>query len=141
MDRQIETPQKIRFLKYLFLQGIKIKPGDIAVRFGIRTATVTRSLRELEKAGYLQYYPYQTVGLTEDGVVLARYLYRRHRILSLLFVRSGLNEPDACIQAERIEHLVSRVNVDQICRSLGHPSKAACGIIDHDPVCCGECVK
>lgn len=133
-----ETPQKIRFLKYIFEQGCRVKSGEIAARFSIRTASVTRSLHELDHAGYLRYDPYQAVELTESGVDLAKYLYRRHRILSLMFVRSGLNEEDACHQAEMIEHLVSRKHIDQICRSLGHPSRAACGIIDHDPICCGE---
>lgn len=137
MSGQVETPQKIRFLKYIFEQGNRVKSGDIAGNFNIRTATVTRSLHELGVAGYVRYDPYQSVELTPSGIDLARYLYRRHRILSLMFARSGLSEPDACIQAEKIEHLVPRNNVDQICRSLGHPSRAACGVIEHDPVCCG----
>lgn len=134
-----ETPQKIRFLKYIFEQRNQVKSGDIAGKFNIRTATVTRSLHELGNAGYVRYDPYQSVELTPAGAELARYFYRRHRILALMFARSGLSEPDACIQAEKIEHLVPKNNVDQICRSLGHPSRAACGIIEHDPHCCGGC--
>ena len=137
MPCQTETPQKIRFLKYIFEKGNKVKSGEIAGRFNIKPATVTRSLHELGASGYIHYDPYQSAELTPAGIDLARYLYRRHRILSLMFVRSGLSEPDACSQAEKIEHLVPRVHVDQICRSLGHPSRAACGLIEHDPVCCG----
>lgn len=139
MGGQVETPQKIRFLKYIFEYGQEIKPGDIAAHFGIRTATVTRSVHELSTSGYLRYDPYQAISLTEEGTSLARFLYRRHRILALMFTRAGLGEKDACIQAEKIEHLVPRVHVDQICRSLGHPRRAACGVIEHDPSCCGEC--
>ena len=137
MSVRVETPQKIRFLKFIFKQGSSVKSGDIAAEFGIRTATVTRSLHELGKAGYILYDPYQTIELTESGTILARYLFRRHRILSLMFTRSGLSQEDACGQAEKIEHLVPREYVDTICCSLGHPSRSACGTIEHDPICCG----
>jgi DtxR family Mn-dependent transcriptional regulator len=138
MSGRTDTPQKIRFLKYIFNQGNRVKSGDIAGKFNIRTATVTRSLHELGEAGIVRYDPYQSVELTPAGVDLARYFYRRHRILALMFARAGLSESDACLQAEKIEHLVPKNHVDQICRSLGHPSRAACGIIEHDPFCCGE---
>lgn len=139
MPVTVETPQKIRFLKYIFEQRAGVKSSEIANRFGIRTATVTRSLHELSAAGYLRYDPYQITQLTESGTELARYFYRRHRILSLMFTRSGLTQQDACTQAEKIEHLVPRVHVDHICSSLGHPSRSFCGAIEHDPVCCGVC--
>ncbi|GEM_PF-2503078 len=32
MNNRVETPQKIRFLKYLLEIGNEIKPGDIAIR-------------------------------------------------------------------------------------------------------------
>jgi len=140
MTVRVETPQKIRFLKYIYSQKKGVKSGEIAQKFGIRASTVTRSLHELGKAGYVRYDPYQEVSLTDSGVNLTRFLQRRHRILSLMFTRAGLSEPDACIQAEKIEHLVPRKHIDQICHSLGHPSRAACGMIEHDPICCGECL-
>lgn len=140
MTKRVETPQKIRFLKFLLVKERPVKSSEIASEFGIRTATVTRSLRELEDAGYVRYDPYQAAVLTDTGSEVARFFYRRHRILSLMFTRSGLSEQDACKQAEKIEHLVPRSHVDQICRSLGHPIRASCGVIEHDPACCGVCV-
>ena len=139
MAERIDTPQKIRFLKYIFEKGEGIKPGIIADKFGIRTATVSRSLHELIEAGYISSDTSQKIYLSETGYSFARFLYRRHRILALMLTRSGLSESDACLQAEKIEHLVSRENIDIICRSLGHPSRAACGVIEHDPECCGRC--
>ncbi len=139
MTPRSDTPQKIKFLKLIYQYPEGIKSGDIAEKFSIRTATVTRSLRELSNAGYLNYDPYQGVILTSTGEEFVRFLNRRHRILSLMFTRAGLCEEAACMQTELIEHLVPREHVDQICRSLGHPSRAACGIIEHDPVCCEGC--
>lgn len=137
MAGRVDTPQKIRFLKFIYSNETGLKPGEIACKFGIRPSTVTRSLHELGEAGYIRYDPYQKVSLTDAGEDLTRFLLRRHRILSLMFTRAGLSEPDACAQAEKIEHLVPKAHVDQICRSLGHPRRAACGVIDHDPICCG----
>lgn len=137
MTVHVETPQKIRFLKYMFSHGNRLRSGEIAGQFHIRTASVTRSLHDLSDAGYLCYDPYQGVELTPAGCDFARYLFRRHRIISLMLSRSGLSETDACLLAEKIEHLVPRDHVDQICRSLGHPNRAPCGIIEPDPACCG----
>ncbi|MCA1916070.1 metal-dependent transcriptional regulator [Methanospirillum hungatei] len=137
MTGRVDTPQKIRFLKFIHAHESGVKPGEIALKFGIRTPTVTRSLHELGEAGYIWYDSEKKVSLTESGEDLTRFFQRRHRILSLMFARAGLSEKDACTQAEKIEHLVPRVHIDQICRSLGHPSRAACGVIDHDPICCG----
>lgn len=137
MGTIIDTPQKIRFLKYIYNHGSGVKSGEIASNFGIRTSTVTRTLHELRDAGFIRYDPYQEVTLTQEGCSIVCFLIRRHRILSLMFARAGLSEPDACNQAEKIEHLVSRIHINQICRSLGHPIRAGCGEIEHDPICCG----
>jgi Mn-dependent DtxR family transcriptional regulator len=137
MSVRVDTPQKIRFLKYIYEQKHGVKPGEIAETFGIRGSTVTRSLLELKEAGCIQYDPYQTVLLTESGEELSKFFHRRHRILSLMFARAGLSAHDACLQAEKIEHLVPREHIDQICRCLGHPRRSVCGIIDYDPGCCG----
>lgn len=140
MAGRVDTPQKIRFLKYIFAHGGGVKPGDIAGNFGIRTPTVTRTLHELSDAGYVRYDSNRRVFLTDDGEQMVWFLIRRHRILSLMFTRVGLSENQACVQAEKIEHLVPKNHINQICRSLGHPSRSSCGVIEHDPVCCGVSV-
>jgi Mn-dependent DtxR family transcriptional regulator len=137
MSARVNTPQKIRFLKFIFSHDPGVRPGEIADKFGVRTSTVTRTLHELKDAGYIWYDPYRKASLTDAGEELTRFLLRRHRILSLMFTRAGLSEKDACTQAEKIEHLVPKNHIDQICRSLGHPCKGACGVIEHDPACCG----
>jgi DtxR family Mn-dependent transcriptional regulator len=141
MDHQDLTPQKIRFLKFMYEQGGTARSGEIASRFRIRTPTVTRTLHELEAAGFLIHSPYQEAVLTDYGSDTARYLIRRHRIIVLMLCRSGLCEQDACSQAERIEHLVPRDHVNRICRYFGHPMKSSCGMIDHEPGCCIEVIE
>ncbi|NLV27577.1 MAG: metal-dependent transcriptional regulator [Methanomicrobiales archaeon] len=133
----IDTPQKNRFLKFIHSHSGGVKSGEIASNFGIRTSTVTRTLHELSDAGYVVHDSYRKVSLTDDGEHMACFLIRRHRILSLMFTRMGLTEAEACAQAEMIEHLVPKNHVNRICSSLGHPRRSACGVIEHDPSCCG----
>lgn len=140
MAGRVDTPQKIRFLKFIHNQGDGVKSGEIAENYHIRASTVTRTLHELSDAGYIRYDSGRRVSLTDEGTDMVWFLIRRHRILSLMFVRAGLAETDACVQAEKIEHLVPKNHVDQICKSLGHPSRSSCGVIEHDPVCCGVSV-
>lgn len=128
--------KKNQYLKFIYLQEGPVKTTAISRHFGIAPSTVTRALKELTKTGYIIYSRYHGAELTPDGRSYARFLVRRHRILSLMFTRSGLSNEDACIQAELIESLVSRSVTDTICASLGHPTMSICGRIEHDSLYC-----
>jgi len=129
--------KKNQYLKFIYLQEGPVKTTVISRNFGIAPSTVTRALKELTKTGFISYSRYQGADLTSEGRLYARFLVRRHRILSLMFTRSGLSNEDACIQAELIESLVSRTVTDTICASLGHPTMSTCGRIEHDShYCC-----
>ncbi len=129
------SPRKVDYLKFIFEQGGTVKTNDIASKFNVDPSTVTKTIAELSSAGYLSHVPYRGVVLTETGTQNAKFLIKRHRILSLIFVRNGLTDEQACHEVSRLESFVSKDAIDRMCRALGHPQQGTCGRITHDEGC------
>src|SRR5262245_13367745 len=66
-----------------------VSPADIAARLGVRAPSVTGMLKRLADAGWIDYEPRVTGGarLTPAGVVEARRVIRRHRLVELFLTR------------------------------------------------------
>ena len=126
---------KAAYVKYLSLQDGSVKISGIAGYFEVDPSTVTRTIHDLSREGYVEHEPYGRVALTEFGRKFGSFLVRRHRILGLVLSHYGLSEEEACTEASRMECYLSREAVNKMCRALGHPTKGFCGEICHDPLC------
>jgi len=129
------TPRKVEYLKYLAERGGTARTTEMAAHFGVDPSTITKTIGELADAGYLLHTPYRGVTLTEEGKTYAEFLFKRHRILSLVFVRNGLTDEEACREVSRFESFISRNTIDTMCRAMGHPQQGICGAITHDDGC------
>ena len=90
---------------------------SIAMRLKVHKSSVTGALRALAGRGLVNYQPYGLVTLTDEGVVVARDIVRRHEALSGFFIRVlGLDEMEAETAACRMEHAVSRRVTDRLIR-------------------------
>jgi Mn-dependent DtxR family transcriptional regulator len=132
------TPRKVDYLKYLSERGGTARTTEIAAHFSVDPSTITKTLGDLTDAGYLQHTPYRGVTLTDKGKRYAGFLLKRHRILSLIFVRNGLSDEEACREVSRFESFISRDAIDTMCRAMGHPQLGTCGKITHDDGCMAE---
>ncbi len=130
------APKKVEYLKYLRDRDKPVKTGEISAQFGVDPSTVTKAMNELASAGLVSHVPYHGVCLTPDGIALAGFLTRRHRILGLVLTHYGLDPEEACEAASRFESFVPKEVVDTICRSMGHPTTGICGRIARDEDCC-----
>ena len=130
--------RKAEFLKTVYQMGGVVRTNDLAADLGVSPSTTTKAAAALTTAGYLEHTPYRGVTLTEKGEEYARFLVRRHRIVSLALSRFGLSSEEACLEARKIEACVSRELVDRICASLGHPMMSGCGPIEHGRSCCPD---
>jgi Mn-dependent DtxR family transcriptional regulator len=128
-------PKKVAYLKFIFQQGSTVKTTDIAAHFRVAPATITRVISELADEGYLDHVPYKGVIMTDMGRSYGTFLLKRHRILSLMLVRNGLSDEQACQEVSRFESYVTRAAVDIMCRAMGHPLQGVCGVITHDDGC------
>jgi len=129
------SPRKVEYLKFIFERGGTVKTNDIASRFSVDPSTITKTITEIAEAGYLSHIPYRGVVLTDAGNRLVTFLIKRHRILSLIFVRSGLTNEHACQEVSRFESFVTRSAIDTMCHAMGHPQQGTCGKITHDEGC------
>jgi len=59
--------------------------NEIADNIGVKKSSVTVALRNLEKAGLIEYKPYAPVTLTAQGKEYAEKITKRHRVLTFFF--------------------------------------------------------
>ena len=109
------SPRKVDYLKFIFEYGETVKTNDIASQFNVDPSTITKTIAEIAEAGYLTHVPYRGVFLTEAGTLYAKFLIKRHRILSLILVRNGLPNEQACNEVSRFESFVSKDAIDRMC--------------------------
>ncbi|MCU0630460.1 MAG: metal-dependent transcriptional regulator [Methanoregulaceae archaeon] len=136
IDRLLISPRKAMYIKFIYENPDNTKTTEIAAHFRVDPSTVTKTLTELRSMGLLSHEPYRTTTLTKTGAHYAEYLVRRHRILGLVLTHYGLSPQEACQEAALFENSVSKVVIDSMCRSMGHPMMGVCGRISHDPCCC-----
>jgi len=129
------SPRKVEYLKFIFERGGTVKTNDIASQFSVDPSTITKTITEIAESGYLTHVPYRGVVLTEAGTRHVKFLIKRHRILSLIFVRNGLTDEQACQEVSRFESFVSKDAIDRMCSAMGHPQQGICGKITHDDGC------
>ncbi|MBA3608914.1 MAG: manganese-binding transcriptional regulator MntR [Chthoniobacterales bacterium] len=81
---------------------------DLAHRLGVTHVTVGRTIKRLQRDGFVTAQPYRSIFLTETGRKLAEESRRRHEVV-FDFLRSfGIPESIAHSDAEGIEHHVSK---------------------------------
>ena len=97
----------VELIADLIDSGGEARAIDLARRFGVGQATVSKMLRRLVERGLVLREPYRAILLTEAGRALAERSRRRHALV-LDFLRAlGVPEAPARRDAEGIEHHVS----------------------------------
>jgi DtxR family Mn-dependent transcriptional regulator len=106
------------------LDGVdhRVSPVDIAERLSVRAPSVTGMLKRLADAGWIDYEPGRGARLTQAGVVEARRVIRRHRLVETFLTRVlGLDWSEVDAEAEALEHAISARLEQAIAAHLGEP--------------------
>lgn len=99
---------------------------DIARRLGVTHVTVNRTVQRLRAAGLVNAKPYRAVSLTEAGQKLSEQSRHRHETVVEFLKSLGVPDPIAHMDAEGIEHHVSRETLDAFLKHLkSHTRKKA----------------
>lgn len=80
---------------------------DIANSMEFSKASVSIALKKLENEGYVIVGEKQTLHLTPNGLLIAKKIYERHKVLSSLFISLGVDKEKAREDACKIEHDLS----------------------------------
>ena len=123
-----------------------VKTSKISKNLGITPASVSEMLKKLEKMDYVDYSQYKGVKLTENGLIAAKRITRKHRLLER-FLHDILKLKDHFLhdQACEMEHSLSDDAERAMCHVLDHPDK--CPGDSVIPACdlkfttCEECMK
>ncbi len=84
-----------------------IKFGDIAKNLGTTQASVTEAMQKLAKDGYIYYFPYRGVRLTDKGNELASSIVEKERVIKNLLINIGIDERESEDLACILEHKIS----------------------------------
>lgn len=99
-----------------------VSPMKIANLLMVRPPSVTTMLRNLGKAGWIKYQPGVGARLTKRGLLAARRVIRRHRLVELFLTRAlGLDWSEVDAEAEELEHVMSSRLEQAVATYLGEP--------------------
>ncbi len=117
-----------------------VSPADIAGLLLVKAPSVTGMLKRLAEAGWIDYVPGSGAKLSPEGLVHARRVIRRHRLIELFLTKVlGLDWSEVDAEAESLEHAISPRLEQAIATYLhepledphGHPIPTATGELAH----------
>src|SRR6516162_7660246 len=99
-----------------------VPTADIAARLDVRSPSVTGMLKRLAEAGWITHESGRGARLTDEGIVEARRVIRRHRLVELFLTRVlGLDWSEVDAEAEALEHAISPRLEQALAAYLGEP--------------------
>jgi DtxR family manganese transport transcriptional regulator len=108
----------VELIADLIDDGQEARQVDIAARFGVSQPTVGKMLKRLVGEGLASQKPYRGVFLTESGQAIAQMSRQRHQIVEAFLRSLGVSADTARIDAEGIEHHVSRETLEAFRRAM-----------------------
>ncbi len=90
----------------------------IAEMLGVKPPTVVESLEKLARKGLVEYRRHRGVKLTPLGRMVAREIYRRHKLLKKFLMMLGVPEEVAERDACYIEHGISEESLELIVKFI-----------------------
>ena len=144
---QKSTQDYLKAIYGLSKNGDLVSTTKISQKLEVAPASVTEMLKKLSEEEYVKYSPYHGSALTEKGLLEAKKITRKHRLLEtflsdVLHIRKDKVHKEAC----RMEHALSDEAEESLCRLLKHPDRCsddgktipAC---DLPFTSCEECIK
>lgn len=97
-----------------------IRSIDIADHLGVTKPSVSYATKRLRENGYISMDKDGLITLTDRGMSIARKMFHRHRTLTEVFIKMGVEPETAAEDACKIEHDISQSTFDAICRLAEH---------------------
>ena len=93
-----------------------IRSVDVADKLGVTKPSVSYATKRLRENGYITMDPDGLITMTEAGLEIAERMYERHKLLSELLIRLGVDPEIAREDACRLEHDLSAESFEAIRR-------------------------
>ena len=100
---------------------IKEKKGyvrsiDVANQLCVSKPSVSYATKRLRENGYISFNEDGMISLTESGMEIAAKIYKRHKVLTSIFVALGVDSEVAAEDACKIEHDLSVETFEALCK-------------------------
>ncbi len=144
---QKTTQDYLKTIYSLTKNGKLVSNNAIAQKLNVAPASVTEMLKKLAEQNYIQHSPYHGSILTEKGLIEAKKITRKHRLLeTFLSDVLHIGKDKVHTQACEMEHALSDEAEESLCRFLRHPDRCS---DDGKPIpacdlpftSCEECMK
>ncbi|MCR4561602.1 MAG: metal-dependent transcriptional regulator [Bacilli bacterium] len=96
---------------------------DIAKALKVSKPSVSVAMKKLRENGYIIFNDDESIVLTESGLEVAKTIYERHRVLTRLIIKLGIDEETAERDACKIEHDLSPETFEALKRYYDKESK------------------
>lgn len=111
----------VELVRSLVQETGRARVTDLASRLGVRSATVTQTVKRLAEEGLLEWAPYQSIALTHKGEQMAEASERRHQVLLAFLLQLGVDPETAEHDAEGMEHHLSEATLKAMEAALAGP--------------------
>lgn len=95
-----------------------VRSIDIARAMNFSRPSVSVTVHNLEKEGYISISEDQSIELLQKGLEIAEKIYERHTVLSALLESIGVSKETASEDACKIEHCVSEETFECIKKAM-----------------------
>lgn len=100
--------------------GHSVRGVDLAKSLGISQPSVTSMIQRLSTLGLIAHRHYREIVLTHAGAEIAARIARRRETLEVFLRSLGLDEETIFHDAEGMEHCISDLTCDALCRWLSY---------------------
>lgn len=101
-----------------------VNTNAIAAKIQTKASSVTDMIKKLAEKKLVFHQKYQGVILTENGLMEAKMIVRKHRLWEVfLLEKLGFNWDEVHEIAEELEHIKSRKLIDKLDALLGFPTE------------------
>ena len=120
----ISEENYIKVIYHLSLVSPKgVNTNAIAGMLETQASSVTDMLKKLSEKDLVSYQKYQGVNLTENGLLSAKMIVRKHRLWEVFLVEKlAFNWDEVHEIAEELEHIKSVVLINKLDAFLGFPA-------------------
>lgn len=95
-----------------------VRSVDIAAGLAVSKPSVSVAMKHLREDGYILMDKDNYIALTDSGMEIARRIYDRHKALTEILIRIGVDPVTAQEDACKVEHDISPQTFDAIVRQL-----------------------
>ena len=120
MNLQESGEMYLETILVLSEQKGSVRSIDVCDYMGFSKPSVSRAIHLLEKGGYLTVDAKGYLQLTESGQLTARKIYERHKLLTSVLIRLGVNESVATDDACKMEHDISDETFEALKRYMAN---------------------